>query len=44
MSNQKTLWAFIKVSLVLTGLCHLFLGGYGIGEKLGKALYRLTAG
>jgi len=44
MSNQKTLWTFVKVSLVLTGVCHLILGGYGIGEQLGRALYRLTAG
>lgn len=44
MSNQKTLWTFIKVTLVLTGICHLILGSYGLGEQVGRALYRMTAG
>lgn len=44
MLNQNVLWTLIKVSLVLTAVCHLFLAGYGIGDKLGPLLYRLSTG
>ncbi|MEH6437248.1 hypothetical protein [Massilia sp. DD77] len=44
MLNQNALWTFIKISLVLTAACHLFLASYGIGDKLGAFLYRLSAG
>lgn len=44
MPNQKSLWTFIKVRLVLTGICHLILGSHGLGEQVGRSLYRMTAG